>query len=95
MSLNKNIIYCRQGTILILLAVMIPVVLGVMGAAIDIGRLLAVQGKAQSASDAALLGAVSTVSTALDYQTAFRNQFVANFNMSAINSAGYMGSTAQ
>lgn len=65
---------------------MLPVLLAAVGVAIDLGRLYAVKGRAQSALDAAVLGAVSTAATT-------NVTFEARAIFSANYPNGYMGTT--
>jgi len=53
----------NKGGVLVLAAAIFPLLIIVMALVVDIGRTYAIQSKAQSASDAALLGAVATMST--------------------------------
>lgn len=71
---------------MILVAVIVPLLLAVLGVTIDTGRYYLVQAKAQSAADAALLGAVATKST-ISVSTEMTKLFNANYP------TGYMGST--
>ena len=70
----------------ILFAVILPLLLTVIGVAIDLGRLYAVQSRAQGALDGALMGGAATASS-INVQTETRNLFAANFL------TGYMNST--
>lgn len=76
----------RSGAVFPLFAVCIASLILAVGLAVDVGRVYAVRVKMQQASDAALLGAVSTVSQT-PLNTEYINLFNANFP------AGYMGST--
>lgn len=87
MALNKKIISDKSGGVLIIIALMIPVLLGVTGLSVDLGRLYAAQAKAQNASDNALLGAVATSGGGSATAEA-RRLFNANFP------TGYLGTTA-
>ena len=59
--LNRRFISSQSGTTLVLMALILPLLLIAMGMTIDMSRLYVVQAKAQSASDAALLGAVEVL----------------------------------
>lgn len=85
MALKRRFISDESGASLVLIALMLPVLLGVVGMTIDMGRLYAVRSKAQGAMDAAVLGAVATASTT-PVQDEAQRLFDANF------SANYMGS---
>ncbi len=90
MTRKKSIFSCNEGASIVLVGLSLMLLLLVTGVAVDIGRIYAVQEKAQSAADAALLGAVATLSTNVpDYQTEVRSLFDANYP------ASYMGSTIQ
>ncbi|MDE3060593.1 MAG: hypothetical protein KGJ06_06240 [Pseudomonadota bacterium] len=86
MATIKKLLSCHVGGVLILVAVMLPLLLMIVAAGVDIGRLYAVRGKAMTAADAALLGAVGTRSTQpVDVEMAAL--FNANYP------ANYLGST--
>lgn len=68
-----------------LAAVIFPLLVIVMALVVDLGRIYAVQTKAQNASDTALLGAVATISTT-DLNTETTRLFLANYPLR------YMGS---
>lgn len=87
MRLKKRFIGEESGASLILIALMLPLLLGVTGATIDLGRLYAVRSRAQGALDAALLGAVATANTA-NVSTEAQQLFNANFP------GTYMGTAA-
>jgi Flp pilus assembly protein TadG len=76
----------NYGGTVILMAVILPLVVIMMAALVDLGRLYAVKSKAQNASDAALLGAVATLSSSQLSEEVTR-LFNANYP------ANYMGST--
>src|SRR5579863_9546591 len=76
----------RSGAVFPLFAVCIASLILAVGLAVDVGRVYAVRVKMQQASDAALLGAVSTVS-----QTPLSREYVNLFNANFPTS--YMGST--
>ncbi|MFW0777519.1 MAG: VWA domain-containing protein [Rickettsiales bacterium] len=76
----------KDGGTLILVGVMLPLLVITMALVVDTARIYAVQAKAQSASDVALLGAVSTRSTT-DLETEALRLFRANYP------DGYMGSS--
>ena len=59
----KRLLTNHSGGTLILTALFLPLLVIVMAVVVDIGRVYAVQAKAQNAMDAALLGAVATIST--------------------------------
>jgi len=86
MPLKIKLINSNSGGVIIFVALMFSVLMGVLGLTVDAGRLYAVQSKAQNAADAALLGAVSTIST-----TPLGAETIRLFN--ANYPAGYMGST--
>lgn len=86
MALKNNIIRNDSGSVLVLVALMLPLLLLVVGVSVDLGRLYAVRARAQGALDAALLGGVST-SASTPVQAETQSLFRANFP------TGYMGST--
>lgn len=85
MSLRKSILACESGASLMLIGLMFMLVMLAAGIALDMGRIYAVESKAQNAADAALLGAVATRSTS-DIKTEMTQMFKANYP------ADYMGS---
>lgn len=74
------------GGVLILVALIFPLLLTVAGVVIDLGRLYTVQSKAQSALDAAILGAVATASQT-NVTTETRRIFNANYPRNYMNSS--------
>lgn len=76
----------RSAGTLIFAAIVFPILIVTMALVVDIGRIYTVQAKAQNASDAALLGAVATISTN-DLTLETVRLFNANYP------AEYMGST--
>ena len=78
---------CQSGSILILAAVMLPVLVGLMMVVLSAGRQYAMYAKAQNAADAALLGAVGSATTT-NVAKEFTNLFNANFP------SGYLGSNS-
>ncbi len=87
MILKNKLIRTESGGVVILVAIMLPLLMMILGVTIDLGRSYAARSKAQTASDAALLGAVSTAST-LAVNTEMTRLFNANYP------ANYMGGTA-
>ncbi len=86
MALKNKFIEDKSGGVIIFVAVSFTVLLSVLGLTLDLGRIYAVQSKAQQAADAALMGGVATLSS-----TNMANEAVRLFN--ANYPAGYMGST--
>lgn len=86
MALKKRFIPDESGASILLIALMLPLLLTVVGITVDLGRLYAVQSKAQGALDAALLGAVATASSTT-VTTEAQHLFRANYP------DRYMGST--
>ncbi|NBO18885.1 MAG: hypothetical protein EBV03_06610 [Proteobacteria bacterium] len=86
MALKNNILKNNSGGVIILVALIMPLLLTVVGVAIDLGRLYAVRSRAQTALDAAIIGGAATASS-INVQTEARNLFAANYI------TGYMGTT--
>lgn len=88
-SHGRHLLRCQSGATIVLVAIMLPLLVALMAATVDISRLYVAQTKAQSALDNALLGAAATESGVSNIQTEARALFPVNFP------TGYMGSTQQ
>ncbi len=75
---KQGIFRSEQGATLIFVGFIFMTLMAVAGIVVDMGRVYAVQAKAQNASDAALMGAVATVSTT-DLETELNSLFDANY----------------
>ncbi len=79
---------CQSGAAIILVGVIFLVLVGAVAIVVDVGRIYAVHSKAQNAADAALLGAVATMSTT-DLNSEVTRLFNANYP------TDYMGSVVK
>ena len=79
---RQDFLSCQSGATAVVVGVMFMLIMMVLGVGIDMGRTLAVHNKAQSASDAALLGAVATASTTpveAEYNALFKANFPTDY----------------
>ena len=76
--LLRNFLHSAEGNFASMTAIMLPVLLGTVGVAVDVGTMTSAQSKLQTAVDAAVLAASRINDKALDRGQVFRNYLAGN-----------------
>lgn len=76
--LLRNFLHSAEGNFASMTAIMLPVLLGTVGVAVDVGTMTSAQSKLQTAVDAAVLAASRINDKALDREQVFRNYLAGN-----------------